>query len=461
MINKNAITKFTVVDVETPNSYNNSICSIAIIHVEDKQIVYSKSFLVNPEAIFDDFNISIHHVTPKMVENAPTFPVIWNEIKHFFTNGIVIAHNATFDLNVIGKCLVNYDMAIPDFSYLCTLKIARKYMLDKVYGKCTLDALCNAFKIELENHHNAMCDANACKLLYEVLSMDYGISEEDVETYVVNVNKNAVNVRKTLLHKSMNTISGIIFGIGCDNKFKPEENRAICDWMEENKEFKSNSEFVECYRMLEEVLEDGVISIEEYQLLMDRFYIYTTSCTYNESTLSMQILKGIIEGIAVDREVNDEEAQQLYKWMAENSSLKGNYPFDKIFVVLENALENGTIEKNEERELLSIFNQFVKPLQAQDSGIDSAIITEIDLCGKVCCLTGSFDHGAKADIKAVIACKGGTCAAGVNRSVDYLIVGGQGSADWKFGNYGSKVSKALEMQEKGHGIRIVSENVLY
>ena len=85
----------------------------------------------------------------------------------------------------------------------------------------------------------------------------------------------------------------------------------------------------------------------------------------------------------------------------------------------------------------------------------------MDLCGKVCCLTGSFDHGTKADIKAVIACKGGTCAAGVNKSVDYLIVGGQGSADWKFGNYGSKVSKALEMQEKGHGIRIVSEDVLY
>ena len=177
MINKNTITKFTVVDVETPNSYNNSICSIAIIHVEDNQIAYSKSFLVNPEAKFYDFNISIHHITPKMVENAPTFPVIWNEIKHFFTNGIVIAHNATFDLNVIGKCLVNYDMAIPDFSYLCTLKIARKYMLDKVYGKCTLDVLCNAFEIELKDHHNAMCDADACKLLYEVLSMDYGISE--------------------------------------------------------------------------------------------------------------------------------------------------------------------------------------------------------------------------------------------------------------------------------------------
>jgi DNA polymerase-3 subunit epsilon len=49
----------------------------------------------------------------------------------------------------------------------------------------------------------------------------------------------------------------------------------------------------------------------------------------------------------------------------------------------------------------------------------------------------------------------------LNKTVDYLIVGGQGSDSWKYGNYGGKVSKAVQMQEKGSGILIVSEEVLY
>lgn len=94
------VNNYTVVDVETPNAMNNSICSIAVMHVKDNQVTYSKEYLVKPEASFDNYNMSINHINAQMVENAPIFPAVWEEIKHFFTNGIVIAHNALFDLNV-------------------------------------------------------------------------------------------------------------------------------------------------------------------------------------------------------------------------------------------------------------------------------------------------------------------------------------------------------------------------
>ncbi|MHB8128911.1 MAG: BRCT domain-containing protein [Mobilitalea sp.] len=82
----------------------------------------------------------------------------------------------------------------------------------------------------------------------------------------------------------------------------------------------------------------------------------------------------------------------------------------------ENVLENGMVDANEEKLLLEIFTQFTHP--------EKVSCAEIELGGKVCCLTGSFNNGAKSDVEAAIMKKGGTCVAGLNKNVDYLIVGG-------------------------------------
>jgi len=456
---------FTVVDVETPNASQNSICSIAILHIEDNQIIFSKEYLVNPQARFDNSNMSIHHITPRMVENAPTFPTVWKDIKHLFTNGIVIAHNATFDLRVIAKTLASYDIAIPDFQYICTLKKARRHIPKELYGSYKLNVLCDAYNIDLNNHHDAMCDTKECKSLFELFAVEYGIQDSDIETFSLKVGSASISARKSILQKAMNSIYGIIFGIGCDNVIRVKENKAIYNWMDEYVEYECDPEFNKCYTLLHQVLEDDFISIEEYYLLMKCVCSYITSNTYSDSTLSMQILKGIIEGIAVDNEVNSEEANKLYQWMAANVALKGNYPFDKIFITLEKFLENGVIDQEEEKELLAIFNQLSNPQQGQnlqqEQNPQQVQKLELDLTSKVCCLTGTFSNGSKSDIESFIICKGGTCIAGLNQKVDYLVVGGQGSSEWKYGNYGAKVSKAVQMQEKGVVIQIISEEVLY
>jgi len=64
---------FTFFDVETPNSRNNSICSIGIVHVKENEVIFSKEYLVNPEARFDNMNMEIHGITPRMVEHATVF----------------------------------------------------------------------------------------------------------------------------------------------------------------------------------------------------------------------------------------------------------------------------------------------------------------------------------------------------------------------------------------------------
>lgn len=81
----------TFFDVETPDSSNNSFCSIGIIHQEENERLFSKEYLVNPEARFDNINMGIYGIAPKMVEHAPVFPQIWEVIKEYFTK-VVVAH---------------------------------------------------------------------------------------------------------------------------------------------------------------------------------------------------------------------------------------------------------------------------------------------------------------------------------------------------------------------------------
>lgn len=108
----------------------------------------------------------------------------------------------------------------------------------------------------------------------------------------------------------------------------------------------------------------------------------------------------------------------------------------------------------------SPFNQSRERVEV-DKSVLSEVTEKIDLSGKSVCLTGAFNRGSRSSVQAEIENLGAVVVKGVSSKTDYLIVGGSGSADWKFGNYGDKVKKALEYQEKGKNIKIVSEEDIF
>lgn len=149
-----------------------------------------------------------------------------------------------------------------------------------------MNVLCEAFQINLGNHHNAMCDTMACKEIFRTLTETIGVDDSDVRTYAIKM-ENLGTTKKLIVQKAINTICGIIYGIGCDQKIKAVEYQAIYEWMEENKEFMSNLEFKECYDLLQEVLADEYITYAEYSSLMECFQVYKSSSLFSDSTLFM------------------------------------------------------------------------------------------------------------------------------------------------------------------------------
>lgn len=155
--------KITLFDVETPNRHNDRLCSIAIVHWKDGQRMVAKEWLVNPEVNFDSFNVRLHGITPKKVAQAPNFSQLWSEIKVYFEESLVIAHNASFDISVLSKCLEAYGIEAPDFHYGCTVQMAKRRLSKQPFN---LSALSATLGVPLLQHHNALSDTEACEGIF-------------------------------------------------------------------------------------------------------------------------------------------------------------------------------------------------------------------------------------------------------------------------------------------------------
>ena len=359
---------YAVIDVETPNRKNDAVCSIGIVSVIKGKPSREIYRLVNPETYFDDFNINLHGITPAMVKSQPTFNDVWEEIQDYLVNQIIVAHNAAFDLSVISKSINKYRLAIPSFSYICTLRLTKNLIINNGEGY-GLKSLCNRFHIDQGMHHNALDDALACGHLFQLICSEYDINvKQEIDYY--------------------------------------------------------------CYR--------GV-SIKDEK----------TSPRAN-----MKELIGIAQDILSDGILNEQEIICLNKSLIENKHLCGQYPYNDLLGACEEILADAFITEEERDYLMLLLNEFIYPSAVVDEHQGS---NELSIAGKRFCLSGNFSTGTKSSIENAIISQGGECAKSVTRQTDILLIGGEGSENWLYGNYGSKVAKALQLQEKGHHIIILTE----
>ena len=142
--------RYVVFDVETPNRYNNRMSAIGIDVIEDGVIVNEYYSLVNPEQPFDYFNTRLTGISAETVAGSPTFPELWDEIEPLMSSGLLVAHNAIFDMNVLKKCLCDYQINWkPYVRYTCTVQLGRRMqpgMSHKLNDVCDRCGICL-------NHH--------------------------------------------------------------------------------------------------------------------------------------------------------------------------------------------------------------------------------------------------------------------------------------------------------------------
>lgn len=159
---------FVAFDFETANEDRASACSVGAVRIEHGRVVAEFSTLIDPEDEFSAMNIWVHGITPDDVRGAPTFP---EAIRGLFAlldgTEALVAHNASFDIQVLMRAGLRYELDLSIEQFACTLVFSRKWWPGlPTYG---LGNMVESLEIHDQlldgSHHEALWDARAAGLI--------------------------------------------------------------------------------------------------------------------------------------------------------------------------------------------------------------------------------------------------------------------------------------------------------
>ncbi|MDZ7846631.1 MAG: 3'-5' exonuclease [Owenweeksia sp.] len=165
---------FAVVDVETTGGHASGHCmtEIAIVIHDGLKVVDQYSTLLNPGRAIPIGIQSLTGISPEMVEKAPFFGQVAQEVHDFLGSHIFVAHNVNFDYAFVKAALADCGI---DYKprRLCSVRFARR--IEKGLRSYSLSNLCKHFNVSNEAAHRAWGDASAtAQILGYLLEKDTG-----------------------------------------------------------------------------------------------------------------------------------------------------------------------------------------------------------------------------------------------------------------------------------------------
>lgn len=150
--------KYIFLDLETtgPRPASDLITEIGIVEVTDHGVT-RWSTLVNPQVPIPPFIQELTGITDAMVENAPTFAALSEQVRQRLQRGLVIAHNARFDYGFLRHAYQRLNQPF-QCEVLCSIKLSRKLFPEEV--KHGLDALMARHGLVAPTRHRALADAD-------------------------------------------------------------------------------------------------------------------------------------------------------------------------------------------------------------------------------------------------------------------------------------------------------------
>ena len=152
---------FAAIDIETANYERSSICSIGIVIVRRGEIVDSFYSHIRPEPnYYNNFCSYVHGLCQQDTDNAPIFPKVWTQVEPLIKDLPLVAHNKSFDVGCLKAVFRAYQMDYPNYEFYDTL-VASKQKFPELPNH-TLLTVAAACGYQIEDHHHALSDVEAC-----------------------------------------------------------------------------------------------------------------------------------------------------------------------------------------------------------------------------------------------------------------------------------------------------------
>lgn len=159
--------EYVVLDFETANPQRVSACSVGGCVISGGEIVDRFATLIKPPTdYFAPINVRIHHITPDMVADAPTFADLFPKFLSRVSGRTVLAYSK-FDRSVINSLLAHIGKCC-NYDYVDVCALAKEMLPDLRNHK--LPTVAKALDLGDFKHHDAAADAEMCARVFLALS---------------------------------------------------------------------------------------------------------------------------------------------------------------------------------------------------------------------------------------------------------------------------------------------------
>lgn len=160
---------YVIVDIETTGGKkeHDKITEIAMIKVVNGQIVEKWHSLINPQRRIPRYITELTGIDNEMVNDAPIFSEVIDDIDAFSKDAIFVAHNVNFDFGFIKAEFARLERYFKR-AKLCTVQLGRKWLPG--HASYSLGKICQDLNIPLQGHHRALNDAMATVELFNFIN---------------------------------------------------------------------------------------------------------------------------------------------------------------------------------------------------------------------------------------------------------------------------------------------------
>lgn len=176
-------TVYVAFDTETSGTNPNydRILEIAAVKFTVSEILEERTWLVNPQRFIPVGAQGVHGITPEMVADQPTFAEIYPEFAAFSAGAVLIAYNASFDINFVKMELDRARYPEPRYPVVDCLKLFRNTYPGLESYK--LEAVAHEIGVPTEVLHRAADDSRYTGKVLQKIFVRWGEDGRNAELY--------------------------------------------------------------------------------------------------------------------------------------------------------------------------------------------------------------------------------------------------------------------------------------
>jgi len=174
-------------------------------------------------------------------------------------------------------------------------------------------------------------------------------------------------------------------------------------------------------------------------------------------------LIGISKGLLADGVVDQSEAEFLQTWLVQSRSATENPLILNLLQRVDAMLEDSVLDADESAELMGILRKISgEPSELGEIAKTSTLpvddpLPEIHFDGYSFLFTGTCAFGTRRQCQEATESLGGKVSKGVNKSLQFLVLGTYVTDSWAHETFGRKIEKAIQYRANGVPLAIVTE----